>query len=205
MGSHHDNFFLWNSKFHRWNAVNMGPHRDVVGEWQKAARKYGLKFGVSEHLGASFTWFQTKPRRGQDRAQAGVPYDGADPKYRDLYHFPAEPGDKAWYSKNPRWQQQWFNEIKELVDNYHPDLLYSDGGVPFGNEVGLSMIAHFYNSSAAEHNGKAEVVYNCKQKSEGRWVEDLERGIMAKWIPIRGRRTPRSAIGSTTGIGSSAP
>ena len=37
------------------------------------------------------------------------------------------------------------------MDNYHPDLLYSDGGVPFGNEVGLSMIAHLYNSSAAAH------------------------------------------------------
>ena len=37
MGSHHDNFFLWNSKLHRWNAVKMGPKRDVVGDWQKAA------------------------------------------------------------------------------------------------------------------------------------------------------------------------
>ena len=58
MGSHHDDFFLWNSKLHKWNAVNMGPKRDVVGDWQKAAKKYGLHFGVSEHLGASFTWFQ---------------------------------------------------------------------------------------------------------------------------------------------------
>ncbi|MEI6195628.1 MAG: alpha-L-fucosidase, partial [Verrucomicrobiota bacterium] len=52
MGSHHDNFFLWNSKLHRWNSVQMGPHRDVVGEWQAAAKKNGLPFGVSEHLGA---------------------------------------------------------------------------------------------------------------------------------------------------------
>ncbi len=183
MGSHHDDFFLWNSKLHRWNAVNMGPHRDVVGDWQKAAKKYGLHFGVSEHLGASFTWFQ--PSHGSDKTgpKAGVPYDGADPQYQDLYHFPAEPGDRGWYSNNPKWQQQWYNEIKELVDNYHPDLLYSDGGVVFGNEVGLSMIAHLYNSNAALHGGKVEAVYNCKQKSEGRWVEDLERGIMAKIDP----------------------
>jgi len=59
-----------------------------------------------------------------------VPYDGANPQWQDLYHFPAEPEDRAWYSKNPRWQQQWFNEIRELVDNYHPDLLYSDGRRP---------------------------------------------------------------------------
>jgi alpha-L-fucosidase len=183
MGSHHDNFFLWNSKLHRWNAVNMGPHRDVVGDWQKAAQKYGLKFGVSEHLGASFTWFQSSHRADKEGPKAGVPYDGSNSNYWDLYHFPAEPGDRGWYSKNPRWQQQWYDEIKELVDNYHPDLLYSDGGVPFGNEVGYSLIAHLYNDSAARHQGQAQVVYNCKQKSEGRWVEDLERGIMPRIDP----------------------
>ncbi|HZR21329.1 MAG TPA: alpha-L-fucosidase [Verrucomicrobiae bacterium] len=178
MGSHHDNFFLWNSKLHRWNAVNMGPHRDVVGTWQKAARKNGLKFGVSEHLGASFTWFQDSHKSDKTGPLAGVPYDGADPQYEDLYHFPAQPGDTGWYSTNPRWQQMWFNEIKELVDNYHPDLLYTDGGVPFGNDVGRSMIAHLYNSDAGRHGGKPQVIYTCKQKSEGRWVEDLERGVM---------------------------
>ena len=178
MGSHHDNFFLWNSKLHRWNAVQMGPHRDVVGEWQRAARKQGLRFGVSEHLGASFTWFQDSHKSDKTGPFAGVPYDGADPKNWDLYHFPAEPGDTGWYSTNPRWQQVWFNEIKELVDGYHPDLLYTDGGVPFGNEVGRSLIAHLYNEDAARRHGPAEVVYTCKQKSEGRWVEDLERGVM---------------------------
>ena len=177
MGVHHDNFFLWNSKLHRWNAVQMGPHRDVVGEWQKAAKKNGLPFGVSEHLGASFTWFQDAHRSDKTGPLAGVPYDGANSNYWDLYHFPADPGDRGWYSKNPRWQQEWFNEIEELVDNYKPDLLYSDGGVPFGNEVGLSQIANFYNVNAAAHGGKCQAVYTCKQPSGGRWVQDYERGV----------------------------
>ncbi|HLJ54161.1 MAG TPA: alpha-L-fucosidase [Chthonomonadaceae bacterium] len=183
MGSHHDNFFLWNSKLHRWNAVNMGPRRDVVGDWQKAAKREGLRFGVSEHLGASFTWFQASHRSDMTGPKAGVPYDGANPAYWDLYHFPAEPGDTGWYSNNPKWQAEWLSEIEELVDNYHPDLLYSDGGVPFGNEVGLGMIAHFYNQDAARHGGKVEAIYNCKQASQGRWVEDIERGIMPKIDP----------------------
>ena len=177
MGVHHDDFFLWNSPLHKWNAVNYGPHRDVVGEWQAAAKRNGLPFGVSEHLGASFTWFQDAHKSDKTGPLAGVPYDGANSNYWDLYHFPAEPGDNGWYSKNPRWQQQWFNEIKELVDNYHPDLLYSDGGVPFGNEVGLSQIANLYNVSANAHSGKCEAVYNCKQPSGGRWVQDFERGV----------------------------
>jgi len=175
MGSHHDNFFLWNSKLHRWNSVQVGPHRDVVGEWQKAAKKNGLRFGVSEHLGASFNWFQDAHGADKTGPLAGVPYDGANSNYWDLYHFPST--DRGWYTKNPQWQQEWYNEIKELVDNYRPDLLYSDGGLPFGNEVGLSQIANFYNLSAAAHHGRTEAVYNCKQTSDGRWVQDFERGV----------------------------
>jgi len=205
MGSHHDNFFLWNSKLHRWNAVQMGPHRDVVGEWQKAARNNGLRFGVSEHLGASFTWFQDSHKSDRTGPLAGVPYDGANSNYWDLYHFPAEPGDTGWYSKNPRWQQEWFNEIEELVDNYKPDPLYTDGGVAFGNAVGLSQIANLYNVNAAAQRGISsavnirggelliggggarraisQAVYTCKQASNGRWVQDYERGVNAGISP----------------------
>ncbi|MGC8743099.1 MAG: alpha-L-fucosidase [Verrucomicrobiia bacterium] len=183
MGVHHDNFDLWNSTYHKWNAVNMGPKRDVVGEWQKAAKKYGLKFGVSEHLGASFTWFQ--PSHGSDKTgpKAGVPYDGANSNYWDLYHPPADPDDKGWYSKSPEWQKEWSTRIKDLVDKYKPDLLYTDGAVPFNNEVGLSLIAHLYNSDYQRNKGKNQVVYTCKQSSGGRWVEDLERGVMGKINP----------------------
>ncbi len=183
MGTHHDNFFLWDSKIHKWNSVQMGPKRDVVGEWQKAAKKLGLKFGVSEHLGASFTWFQSSHKADKTGPKAGVPYDGADPKYQELYHFAADPDDTGWYSKNPKWHQEWYNEIQELVDKYQPDLLYTDGAIPFNNEVGMSMVAHFYNASAAREGGKTQVVYACKQESGGRWVQDIERGILPKIDP----------------------
>ncbi|MGD0093593.1 MAG: alpha-L-fucosidase [Planctomycetota bacterium] len=182
MACHHDNFDLWNSKFHKWNAVNMGPQRDVVGDWKKAAEKNGLRFGVSEHMGASFTWFQSSHRADKAGPKAGVPYDGADPKYADLYHPPADPKDKDWYSKNPEWHQEWYKRLADLIDNYKLDLLYTDGGVPFGNEAGRSMIAHLYNTDL-NRRGKLEAVYTCKQKSEGRWIEDLERGVMPRINP----------------------
>jgi alpha-L-fucosidase len=179
MGVHHDNFDLWDSRYHRWNAVRMGPHRDVVGEWQKAARAQGLPFGVSEHLGASFAWWQGSHGADKTGPLAGVPYDGADPLWQDLYHPPAAPGDKAeWYSTDPAWQREWFARIQDLVDHYQPDLLYTDGGVPFGNEVGRNLIAHLYNTSAAGHGGAPQVVYTCKQESNGRWVQDVERGVL---------------------------
>ncbi len=176
MGTHHDDFFLWNSKIHKWNAVNYGPHKDVVGIWEKAARKEGLRFGVSEHLGASFTWFQ--PSHGADTAgpYKGIPYDGANPMYQDLYHAKADPSDHGWLSTNKEWQREWFFSIKELIDNYHPDLLYSDSKLPFG-EYGRTLLAHFYNQDIAKNKGMLEAVYTCKEPSDGMWVQDLERGV----------------------------
>ena len=76
MAVHHDNFFLWDSKLHRWNSVKTGPKKDVVGLWRSAAEKEGMYFGVSEHLGTSYTWFQASHLSDQLGDKAGVPYDG---------------------------------------------------------------------------------------------------------------------------------
>jgi len=176
MGSHHDNFFLWKSQIHKWNAFNMGPHKDVVGLWQKAAQKEGLKFGVSEHLAASYTWYQVAHGADKDGEFKGIPYDGADPQYADLYHTKAAPGDNAWLTTNPEWMKEWYADVKELVDTYHPDLLYSDSKLPFDG-IGRSMLANFYNGNFAFHNGSPTAVYNCKEPSNGKWVQDLERGV----------------------------
>ena len=86
------------------------------------------------------------------------------------------------WTKNPAWHREWFNDVMELIDNYHPDLLYSDSGLPFG-DVGRRMLANYYNDSAARHGGQVQAVYNCKQSSGGKWVQDLERGVMDKVDP----------------------
>ena len=182
MGSHHDNFFLWNSKIHKWNAVNMGPHKDVVGLWQKAAKEEGLKFGVSEHLAASYTWYQSAHSTDTAGQYKGIPYDGNDPAYADLYHTKAAPGDNGWLTTNPEWMKEWYNDVKELVDTYHPDLLYSDSKLPF-DDVGRSMLANFYNGDIANNGGKLTAVYTCKEASNGKWVQDVERGVLDSISP----------------------
>ena len=183
MATHHDNFFLWNSKIHKWNAVNMGPKKDIVGLFQKAAKKEGLRFGVSEHLGASYTWFQTS--RGADKTgpMAGVPYDGNNEEYADLYHKKAAPDDTGWLTKDPENQKEWLNCITELIDTYHPDLLYSDSALPF-EEVGRTMVSHFYNQTKDKNSGQVETVYTCKQPSQGMWVQDVERGALDSISPF---------------------
>ena len=87
------------------------------------------------------------------------------------------PDDKAWLTNNLVFQIEWFSSIKELIDNYHPDLLYSDSQMPF-EDVGRSLIAHYYNQDITGNNGNLEVVYTCKQPSGGKWVQDVERGVL---------------------------
>jgi len=183
MATHHDNFFLWNSKIHKWNAAKMGPKKDVVGLWQKAAKKEGLRFGVSEHLGASYTWFQAS--RGVDKSgpMTGVPYDGTNPEFEDLYHPKTSPLDKGWLTIDPENQKNWFACITELIDMYQPDLLYSDSELPF-EEIGRTMLANYYNQDIAKNGGKLEAVYTCKVRpSQGRWVQDVERGALDSISP----------------------
>jgi alpha-L-fucosidase len=185
MGVHHDNFDLWDSRHHQWNAVKMGPRRDIVGEWQKAARDAGLRFGVSEHLGASYSWFSTSHGYSPMWPHLGEDYDGADPRYQSLYHPRHDQpyrGSKTWYTTDRRFQQQWYNRITDLLTRYQPDLLYTDGGLPFG-EVGRTLVANYYNANIARNGGKLEAVYNHKDIGSGEFireagVQDVERGVM---------------------------
>ena len=90
------------------------------------------------------------------------------------------------------------------MDNYHPALLYSDGPVLFGNEVGLSLIADLYNDSLRHNHGKLTAVYTCKQSSDGRGCRTSNAGLMAASIRIRGRRTLPSATGFTIATGNTS-
>jgi alpha-L-fucosidase len=188
MGVHHDNFDLWNSRHTRWNSVQMGPKKDIVGMFRKSALKHGLRFGVSEHLWITPKWFSVS--RGSDKTGpfAGVPYDGADPKYADLYENVKEIyTDLPWNEDGipESWKRHWFMRIKDLVDQYQPDYLYSDGSLPF-EDVGLNLVSHYYNQNAERHHGHVEAVYMSKRPEDcetGTCALDFERGLPDKIWP----------------------
>jgi alpha-L-fucosidase len=188
---HHDNFDMWNSKHQpRWNAVHTALRRDVVGEYAKAARKRGLRFGVSEHLSNSYDWLAVSHGSDATGDLAGVPYDGADPAFADLYHdLSEEPADfvKAnWKNGMGRiapesWKLQYYLRIKDLVDQHHPDMLYTDGGIPF-SVYGLSTVAELYNVDARRNGGRVDGVYFTKAPGDlvagGVGALDRERGVL---------------------------
>ncbi|MGB6544859.1 MAG: alpha-L-fucosidase, partial [Candidatus Acidiferrales bacterium] len=187
MGVHHDNFDMWDSKYQRWNAAKMGIKRDVVGLWRQAAQENGLRFGVSDHLWISYKWFAVSHMADKTGALAGVPYDGANPQWADLYHdYTATgvvpPEQVAWNDDGipDVWRREWFRRIQDLYSHYQPDMLYIDGPIPF-EETGLSLVADFYNRDAARRGGVVDAVYTSKRREDcatGTCALDVERGVV---------------------------
>ena len=186
MAVHHDNFDLWNSKHTRWNAVNMGPKKNVVALFREAAHKHGLRFGVSDHLWISYKWFAVSHMSDKGGPFAGVPYDGIDPANADLYHSYADPklitAKLDWNEDGipDASKDHWYQRISDLVEQAQPDYLYNDGALPFG-ERWMKIAAQLYNQSAALHGGKSEAVYMSKRAEDcavGTCVLDHERSVI---------------------------
>jgi alpha-L-fucosidase len=166
MANHHDNFDNFNSKYQPWNSVNVGPKKDIVGTWANLARAAGMNFGVSVHGARAWSWYEDAQGSDKTGPLAGMPYDGKltkadgkglwweglDPQelYAQNHGIGAQP-DAAYVTK-------FFNRIKDLIDGYHPDLIFfDDTKLPLG-DAGLNLAAHFYNSSRQWHAGKVEAV-----------------------------------------------
>lgn len=171
---HHDNFFNYDSKVNANNSAKIGPEKDICGMWKEAADKYGMPFGLTEHLGASFSWWYVNKGADSYGPYKGVPYDGADPAYKDFYyenseHIMPEHGELAqWLTGNKKFQKYWQDTMKELVDRFHPALLYSDSGLPFeeeGYQPGLDAVSYLYNDSI-KRNGQNQAVYTQKNRNQ---------------------------------------
>jgi alpha-L-fucosidase len=75
LGTHHDNFDAYDSKYHAWNSVNVGPKKDIVGTWEKVVRASGLRFGISNHSSWAPRWLQPAYGYDGEGPLAGVRYD----------------------------------------------------------------------------------------------------------------------------------
>ena len=209
MANHHDNFDLWDSEYQAWNSKRVGPQKDLIAGWAKAAREQGLRFGVSVHAAHAWTWYE--PAQGADKSGpfAGVPYDGkltkADGKGQwwegldpqELYAQNHQPsvgfGDfhrvhSQWHWDNgaslpdQAYCSSFYNRTVDLINKYQPDLIYfDDTALPLwpASDAGLQIAAHFYNSNMAHHGGKLEAVLF------GKILDDAQRRCMV-WDIERG-------------------
>lgn len=156
-GVHHDQFDMWDSKYQQWNSTRLGPKRDFMREWEKAARDADMRFGITFHHEYSWWWWQTAFQSDFAGDMAGVPYDGSltaedgrgewweglDPRYlygvnlRE-YESVAEAANSLWSPPHPgifsghldyaRWYAKWWAlRMMDAVAKYKPDFIYTDG------------------------------------------------------------------------------
>ncbi len=184
LANHHDHFDNFNSSYHPWNSVNIGPKRDIIGEFEKSSKKYGIPFGVSSHDDRYLSWWLSAFGADISGPMKGVPYDGhmtkedgigkwwegLDPA--DLYGLPPE-------KRTPEWiegvKQNWLLRHEELVTKYDVDMIWFDGyGFPY-EEYGKELCQYFINRDYQQHGVFTKVVIG-KMGNEKAVVKDIERG-----------------------------
>ncbi len=196
LANHHDNLDLYRSRYQPdWNSTKVGPGKDLIGGWARAARAQGLRFGVSVHAAHAWAWYETAQGADKSGPYAGIPYDGKltkadgkgkwweglDPQalYAQNHALSKSGGDGGVQDQQWHWGggasipdqaycDKFYNRTRDLIDSYDPDLVYYDDTVlPLYpfSDVGLKLVAHQYNRSIAT-KGKNEAVVNGKILSE---------------------------------------
>ena len=194
LANHHDNFDNWNSRYQTWNSVAIGPKKDIVGTWAKAARRRGLRFGVTVHAARTWDWFDVSHGADKTGPLAGVPYDGnltkADGKGQwweglDPAELYGPAGAARTDEAHKSYELKFYNRVMDLVDQHHPDLLYFDDGEP-PTSYGLQIAANYYNKNRQWHGGRLDAILNVKSGSsqvKQSMVLDYERGRSESILP----------------------
>ncbi len=185
VAEHHDGFPMYESDLTDWCAGKMGPKRDVVGELAQAVRAEGLHFGASSHR-AEHDWFFS-PGREFDS-------DVNDPQLAAFYG-PAHPRlvkngydhglIEDWTFASPAFIDDWLARTAEIVDKYHPDLVYFDWwvGQPSFRDH-LSRFAAFCFNEGSRLGTGAVINYKDDAFQESSATLDIERGQVSDIRPL---------------------
>ena len=143
LGNHHDNFDLWDSKYQEWNSKAIGPHKDILDGWSKAAKMAGLPFGVSFHADHAWTWYEPSRRFDLKGPMRGVKYDGWLTK-EDGYKPNADGTEKWWKGLDP---QKLYAQDHDFSNNtWDNGAIHSQWGWQNGANIPTrEYITNFYN------------------------------------------------------------
>ncbi len=154
---HHDGFLMWDSKVNRWNVGNMGPKRDIYGEFVDAARKANFRTVATFHHARTWNFAYKDFDPNFYPAEQKKQLDLFDPEKADFFF--GMPGGKVTIED---FANQWRAKILEVVDKYSPDLIWFDGvnrTLPNSPENYVVEVLKYYLETAAA-NGQEPVLCN---------------------------------------------
>jgi alpha-L-fucosidase len=181
VAEHHDGFAMWKSKATPWNAYDKGPHRDIVGELEKSIRGHGMKFITTFHHARNL---QRPDHPGnQPYPQKRYFPDSHFPPIKGMPTSSNDPELELLYGRLPEavWLDRiWLGELKEVIDGYHPDIIWFDGWLDrIPEEKRREFLAYYFNA-AAKRNQEVVVTHKGKDLPQNISVVDLEKGRMNK-------------------------
>ncbi len=177
VAEHHDGFSMWASDVNRWNAGDMGPKRDIVGELVTALRARNVRIVTSFHHAFNIQGYYT--------AKEG--WDTADPAYHDLYGQFAD-RDEAY--------DRWFEKIREVVDRYQPDQIWFDFGLADVPDAYKRRMAAYYYNHESEWGRPVIITRKGEHLPPGVGVLDIERAKMEGPAPFLWQTDDSVAVNS---------
>lgn len=181
VAEHHDGFQMYQSEISHWNAWEMGPKRDVLGELKESFEHAGLIFGASTHR-LEHWFFMGHGKEFES--------DIKDPLKRGDFYWPsmAEPDHQALFGDpepTEEYLQDWMVRTCEIIDRYQPKIIYFDWWIQRGVcKPYLRKIAAYYYNRAAEWGTEVVINYKHDAFQFGTAVPDVERGQFADMKPF---------------------
>lgn len=185
VAEHHDGFAMWASKITPWNAKEMGPKRDVLGEMFLALERNGLKRIATFHHDRNLQRYANTWQQETNKGRAafknshfpfipGLPPTSTDPKLRMLYGNMPE---QEWCEK------MWLGKLQEVIDNYQPDIIWFDSWLDLIPENFRERFCAYYLNAAGKWGRDVAIVRKQDDLPISFTVNDLEKSREPKALP----------------------
>lgn len=180
VAEHHDGFQMYKSELSDWNAADMGPKRDILGELKVEAEKQGIRFCTSSHRAEH--WFFMSHGKEFDS-------DIKEPLKKGDFYWPAmpEPEPENLYSEpypGEEFLRDWMARTAEIILNYRPKLLYFDWWIQHeAFKPYLKKLAAFYYNCGEKWGEPVAICYKHDAMMFGSGIVEVERGGFAEPKP----------------------
>lgn len=180
VAEHHDGFQMYKSEISKFNACDMGPQRDILGELKQAVEHQNMVFCTSSHR-AEHWFFMGHGKEFES--------DIKEPLKKGDFYWPAmpEPDNQDLQSKpypKKEFLEDWLLRTCEIIDGYKPALLYFDWWIQHeAFKEPLKKLAAYYYNRGSEWGKEVAICYKHDAMMFGSGIVEVERGKLSQAKP----------------------